>query len=281
MLNFIRTISFTQTSEASLVIYFLLFLTLLKFRSVELKKTWFVPLFALYFGLMFATLFGIFLNGVQSGLTYSDHTLEKQLLGAINPFLGIGGKVMYGGYFGLIIGILVVNFVTRRRSLSTFLDISAISTSLLFSIWRIGCFSSGCCYGCPNDTFGVMFTRKSAAFEDLAGTDLVVGDATVPLLPTQLISSFGDFAIFLFLLILFCRNKTRYPYFYFFAQALLYGIGRFTIEFFRIDPREFWGVLSMSQWLSLLLIAGSLVFFIKNRKEIADSFRQGNAEKPC
>ena len=97
-------------------------------------------------------------------------------------------------------------------------------------------------------------------------------NSTVPLLPTQLISSAGDFAIFLFLLILFLKNKTRYPYFYFFAHALLYGVGRFTIEFYRIDPREFWGPLSMSQWMSLVLIIAGLLFFIKNRKEIVKSF---------
>ena len=180
---------------------------------------------------------------------------------------------MLGGYFGSIVGILIANSLFKRKSLSEFLDISAISISFLFSIWRIGCFLGGCCYGIPTKILGVKFNQSTVAHAKLRNSLLVNGDFTVPLLPTQLISSFGDFAIFLFLLVLFCKNKTRYPYFYFFAQAFLYGTGRFTIEFLRIDPREFWGPLSMSQWFSLGLVTASLVFFIKNRKEIMQSFK--------
>jgi Prolipoprotein diacylglyceryltransferase len=256
--------------DIALSVYFIVFLILLKIRKIELKGTWFIPLFAIYVGLYFAAFLAVFFNGEASSLSEVD-TFFTVLFEILNPMNG-RGKVMYGGYFGLIIGLCLMNLFTRQKKLSVFLDISAICTSLLFGIWRIGCFIDGCCYGMPNDTLGVVFSNKADAFEDLSGTALVVGNSTVPLLPTQLISSAGDFAIFLFLLILFLKNKTRYPYFYFFAHALLYGVGRFTIEFYRIDPREFWGPLSMSQWMSLVLIIAGLLFFIKNRKEIVKSF---------
>lgn len=258
-------------TQLALLVYFALFLILLKTCSIKLSRIWFFPLFAIYVGLILATLLAIFLNGADSSLSENDAFLSI-MVDALNPLNG-RGKVMYGGYFGLIVGYLILNFVTRRKSLPLFLDISAICTSLLFAIWRINCFLSGCCFGMPTKILGISFPNSSHAFRYLEGTDLVVGKSTVPLLPTQLISCAGDFAIFLFLLILFLKRKTTYPYFYFFAHALLYGIGRFTIEFFRIDPREFWGPLSMSQWISLVLVAASLVFFIKNRKEIVDSFR--------
>lgn len=260
--------------EVSFVLYFLMFLILLKTRSIKLSKTWFFPLFAIYVGLWLSTLFGIFLDGEISSYL-SEESIFSLILEAFNPFNG-QGKVFYGFYFGLILGIIVMNFVTKQKSLSMFLNISAISTSFLSFVGRIGCFFDGCCYGCPDSTFGISFPKGTRAFRNLKETALVVGNATVPLLPTQLISAFGNLAIFLFLLILFCKNKTRYPYFYFFAQMFLYGIGRFTIEFFRIDPREFWGPLSMSQWISLVLIAAGLVFFIKNRKEIAESFKNSS-----
>ena len=259
-------------SNISLIVYFFIFLILLKSRSVKLSRTWFVPLFAIYFGLIFATLFAIFLNGADSSLSAND-SFFSVFLDTVNP-LNSRGKVQYGAYFGSIVGVFLASlFVKNEKIRPTLIDASMISFSLLFAVWRISCFLSGCCYGMPSKTFGVSFPIGTYAFRYLKGTDLVVGDATVPLLPTQLISSAGDFAIFLFLLILFCKNKTKYPYFYFFAQALLYGIGRFTIEFFRIDPREFWGPLSMSQWISLVLVAAALVFFIKNKKEIAESFK--------
>lgn len=262
-------------ANIALFSYIPIFLILLKVRSIKLSRNWFVPIVAIYFGLVLATLFALFLNGTDSSLSAQD-SFFSVLIDVLNP-KNKRGKVLFGGYFGLIFGLFVVDFFTKQKRFSTFLDISAISTSLLFSIWRLGCFAGGCCYGQPSETFGVSFSRKTIAYAHLKNTALVVHKATVPLLPTQLISFAGDFTIFLFLLILFCKNKTRYPYFYFFAHAFLYGLGRFTVEFFRIDPREFWGVLSMSQWISLALIAASLVFFIKNRKEIAESFRQNNA----
>ncbi len=261
----------SDLTNIALLVYFPIFLALLKVRSFKLAKTWFVPVFALYFGVLFATLFAIFLNGAASSLSSKD-TVFTILWDILNP-MSKKGKVLFGGYFGAIAGIFAANLVSRQKSLSDFLDISAISISFLFFAWRIGCFLGGCCYGIPNDIIGVSFPRGTAAFHYLKKTALVVNDATVPLLPTQLFSAAGDLLIFLFLLILFCKNKTRYPYFYLFAQAFLYGLGRFTIEFFRIDPREFWGPLSMSQWISLGLIAASLFFFIKNGKKIAESFK--------
>lgn len=254
------------------VIYFILFWGLLKVRSISLIKNWFVTIFAIYFGFLFSTLFFIFLNGTDS----SYYILEKPawilIVEALNPFHA-NGKVMYGGYFGAIFGVWLANLIFRRKLLSEFVDISAISITFVFAVWRISCLMNGCCFGCPSKLFGISFPEGTNAFYHLQNTPLVVGNSTVPLLPTQLVSSIGDFAILLFLLVLFCKNKTRYPYFYFFTQAFLYGLGRFTIEFFRIDPREFWGPLSMSQWISLVLIAAGLVFFVKNRKEIAESFK--------
>lgn len=255
----------------ALVLYYLIYLMLLKTRSIKLSKTWFVPIFALYFGVVSASIFAIFFDGAESVTLLSKNSLPALILKSFNP-LNKTGKVMYGGYFGSIIGIWLANFIAKQKSHSTLLDISAISWSLFLVIWRLGCFAGGCCFGMPSRIFGISFPRGTTAFFSLRKTDLVIGDATVPLLPTQLISAVGNFAIFLFLLILFCKNKTRYPYFYLFAHAFLYGAGRFIIEFFRIDPREFWGPLSMSQWFSLVMIAAALVFFIKNRKEIAQSF---------
>lgn len=263
---------FFSIPNIALAAYFMTFLMLLKIRSIKLSKKWVVPLFAMYVGMCFGTLLVIFFNGEDSSLYEQDHFFNV-ILDILNP-LNRRGKVMYGGYLGSIFGIWLANFIFKQKSLPEFLDITAISSSLFFAIWRIGCFLGGCCYGRPSETFGISFPERTDAFSKLKETPLVIGNATVPLLPTQLISSAYGFAIFLFLLVLFCKNKTRYPYFYFFAQMFLYGIGRFTVEFCRIDPREFWGPLSMSQWISLGLVAVSLVFFIKNRNEIVQSFRR-------
>ena len=266
--------NFFSVQNIALALYFVTFIILLKIRSIKLLKSWFIPLFAMYFGLLIGTLFSIFLDGTISDKYLAEYPVSTLILQAFNP-LNPRGKVMFGGYLGSIFGIWFANYIFKRKSLSEFLNISAISSSLFFAIWRIGCFLDGCCYGIPNETFGISFPQRSLAFRELKKNfpDLIVENTTVPLLPTQLFSFAYGFIIFLFLLIFFCKNKIRCPYFYFFAQMLLYGIGRFIIEFFRIDPRELWGYLSMSQWIALVMIAVSLFFFIKNRKEIAESFK--------
>ena len=137
----------------ALFAYFLIFLVLLKLRSFKLVKTWFVPLFALYFGVLFATLFAIFLNGNDSTFSSQD-TFLSVALDLINP-KNRRGKVLFGGYFGAIFGIGVANLLSRQKSLPAFLDIAAIANSFFFSIWRIGCFAGGCCYGKPSDFFGI------------------------------------------------------------------------------------------------------------------------------
>ena len=56
---------------------------------------------------------------------------------------------------------------------------------------RIGCFLAGFCYGRPTDSvFGVVFPEDSLA------------PAGIKLIPTQLISAAGDFAIAIILIIL-------------------------------------------------------------------------------
>ena len=255
------------------VVYFTVFLILLKVRSVNLIKNWFLTIFPIYFGFLFSTLFFIFLNGTDSLYYILKKPAWELIVEALNP-LHANGKVMYGGYFGAIFGVWLANLMFKRKMLSEFMDISAISITAVFAVWRVSCLLNGCCFGYPCKLFGISFPKGTNAFYHLQNTQFVVGNSTVPLLPTQLISSIGDFAIFFLLLTFFCKNKTKYPYFYFFAQAFLYGLGRFTIEFFRMDPREFWGILSMSQWISLVLIIAGTIFFIKNRKEISESFRQ-------
>lgn len=267
-----KYIASVSMSSVGLAACFLVFVILLKIRSFKLSKTWFVPILAIYFGVYFATFFGIFFDGPESEKLLSDNSVLDLIFRALNPGNRIG-KVMYGGFFGSIAGSWLASLLLKRKSFSDFLDISAISITLSFSMWRVGCFLGGCCYGIPSKILGVKFDQSTLAHAKLRNSPLVVGDFTVPLFPTQLISAFGNFAIFLFLFILFCKNKTRYPYFYFFAQALLYGIGRFMIEFFRMDARGFWGPLSVSQWFALVMIVISLVFFIKNREEISESFK--------
>jgi prolipoprotein diacylglyceryltransferase len=93
------------------------------------------------------------------------------------------------------------------------------------------------------------------------------GSATVPLIPTQLISSVANFIIFLSLLTIYLSKKETKPYYIFFLHMLLYSGFRFTVEFFRMDPREFWGPLSISQWIFVFMLPVIVWFFCRNKVE--------------
>ena len=90
----------------------------------------------------------------------------------------------------------------------------------------------------------------------------------VPLIPTQFISSAGDFLIAIILIIVAIKLKNR-------LQSgnigelymILYGIGRFIIEFLRNDYRGEIGFMSTSQFISIFIILFGIVMFAFNKKK--------------
>lgn len=166
--------------------------------------------------------------------------------------LGSEGFVVYGG---IIVGALTGLIYCRRKKLDcrSYFDLLMPSVALAQGFGRIGCFLAGCCYGREtHSAIGIIFPEGSLA------------PAGVKLLPTQLISSVGDFAIAGILLWFSsrskCKGNTGALY------LLLYGVGRFTIEFLRNDERGIVGMLSTSQFISIFFVIGAVVLFIMNKK---------------
>ena len=110
--------------------------------------------------------------------------------------IGSSGFVVYGGIF---IGVAAIILYCRIKKYSFFryFDLLMPSVALGQAFGRLGCFCAGCCYGRETDlAWGVVFPEGSFA------------PAGVPLIPTQLISSAGDFAIMIILL-LFSRKAKK------------------------------------------------------------------------
>ena len=118
---------------------------------------------------------------------------------------------------------------------------------------RIGCFFAGCCYGKETHShFGIAFPEHSLA------------PAGIPLVPTQLISSLGDFCIFLVLFKLYNDKKLRPQTAAWYL--ILYSIGRFMIEFLRGDvERGFIGILSTSQFISIFVCLVGILLLVRIR----------------
>lgn len=189
-------------------------------------------------------------------------------------FLRSGG-VFYGGFLA---AVATAYWLARRYNLPWWPTADAFAPGIALgqTIGRQGCFAAGCCWGKPTSLpWGVQFTELG---HEVTGVPL-----GVHLHPTQLYESFAAFAVFLFLLWLHRRKSFSGQIIS--VYAILYGVMRFTIEFFRDDPRgDIWGLttlthLSTSQLISLLVgISGLVVYIIRRRT--AATMRQAIPEVP-
>src|SRR6266852_1327698 len=176
------------------------------------------------------------------------------------------GGVYYGGF---LIALLVSVILMRKWHLPwrKTADAFAPGVALGHSIGRLGCFSAGCCWGKPTTSWiGVHFTQ--AAYT-LTGVPDIVGhldsethqnaqifgspDSAVYLIPTQLIEAAANLAIFGFLMWL--RKRRAFDGQIIYAYLMIYGVVRFTIEFWRDDPRGQVFGLSTSQFISIIMFA--------------------------
>lgn len=163
------------------------------------------------------------------------------------------GFVVYGGIIGGIFAGYVYCKIKNLDFLSYF-DLIVPAIALAQGFGRIGCFETGCCYGRETDSvLGIVYHKSLYAPNGIS------------LIPTQLLSSAGDFILSGILLYYSLKSKKK-------GQVaglymILYSIGRFIIEIFRGDPRGSVGFLSTSQFFCIfMLLTGICVFCIISKK---------------
>ena len=160
----------------------------------------------------------------------------------------------YGGLFGGVIGFLFTYFLFVKKNSTMKIDevvkVAPTAICIAHGFGRIGCFLEGCCYGKTTNTFlDIYFPSLGRA-----------------VLPTQLFE-----AIFLFILggILFYLLLKKDFKYTFIVYLSAYAIWRFTIEFFRDDPRGgFIPFLSPSQFWSILILLLIIPLYIFLKKKV-------------
>ena len=184
-------------------------------------------------------------------------------------FLRSGG-VYYGGFIG---GFLALALLIRWYKLPFWkvADAFAPAVALGQAIGRQGCFAAGCCWGKPTGLpWGVHFTEQAHEFTGVP----VYGPTNEDLYlhPTQLYESITMLAVFA--LLVYLHKKKRFDGQVLIAYGIIYGIVRFTIEFFRDDPRgNILGLssilgISTSQMISLIVVAFAVIFMIRRLKAV-------------
>lgn len=158
------------------------------------------------------------------------------------------GWVVYGGIIG---GVLASMVYCRYKKVDfvSYLDLVLPAVAFAQGCGRIGCFFAGCCYGRETDSaFHIEYWQS-----DLAPNG-------VKLVPTQIYSSIGDFAI-AFVLMAYAKREPKKGKVAA-GYCILYSIGRFIIEIFRDDYRGALGFLSTSQIISIFILAFGIGMFV-------------------
>ena len=199
-----------------------------------------------------------------------------------------GGLVFYGAALG---GLLAFLWYTKKHGIvgvdRLFLaDVLVVGLPLAHVFGRLGCISAGCCWGdaaahldaaghvAQTFPIGLSFPDEALAYSSLIGTvDPEVAawmrehHQTLPLIPIQLMESFGEGIIFLVLL--FVRSRKWFHGQVLLTYGILYPILRSINETMRGDAERGYvipNVLSTSQFISLLVAAASLIMIVVLRR---------------
>lgn len=162
------------------------------------------------------------------------------------------GFVFYGSLL-FVIPTTIWYFRKEKWPVWPMLDRLAIAGCFIHMFGRMGCFFAGCCYGLPTKSpLGIVFSHPESQAEPLH----------TALHPTQLysVTMIGSILVLLLMLRRYGRLKGRLIFLY----VTLYAMGRSIIEVFRGDIRRGFivdGVLSHSQFISLMVILGALLIY--------------------
>jgi len=191
----------------------------------------------------------VFIAGFVGGKLF--FYLEKPSYYLSNPELMLhnfsGGFVFYGSFI-TIMPVVIWYLKKHRIPILPMLDILAITTLIVHSIGRLGCFFGGCCYGKPTNSFiGMSFPKTNGAHVH----------------PSQL---YEITALLLIIVILFyLKKKQQFNGQLFLSYIVLYAIVRNFLELFRGDERGFIidEILSHSQFIGIVLIGITTIIYQK------------------
>jgi phosphatidylglycerol---prolipoprotein diacylglyceryl transferase len=192
------------------------------------------------------------------------------------------GGVFYGGFIAAVLASIVAMRIYKLPWWRT-ADAFAPGIAIGQAIGRIGCFSAGCCWGEPTTSaIGVHFKERG---HEITGVPTIVAHLTDPvqrdvwanklggllaplhLHPVQLYETAATFLIFLVLLWL--TGRRRFHGQVMLAYALLYAVARFTLEFWRDDPRGEIFNLSTSQFIAVVSFIVALIAYVWRTRKMA------------
>ena len=201
----------------------------------------FVAIFAIALGMLFAKVFQAFYNLLEGkGFNFytAGFTFMGGLIGGVVAFLSLYFGAGHFYFRGKNKGIHIKYF-------KMLLNVAPCCITIAHAFGRLGCLMSGCCHGAylgSDYVFGGIWMR---------GTTGVWGFYV----PVQLYEALVLFALFAVLSVLYFKRVNILMSIYLYA----YAVWRFLIEFARTDERGFFLGLYPSQWQSILFVVAGVL----------------------
>ena len=182
---------------------------------------------------------GLIGAGVLIGLTF----LYKKITGRED--------LVYYQHELAILACSLVALLLLDQPVLKYLDITLVSIGVFLVFGRIGCFSVGCCHGKPHK-YGVVYSKEH----------VVEGFPNyykgIRIFPIQLVES-ACAAIIVIVGIYLILGRSA-PGTTLLVYSIIYGLIRFTLEFFRGDvERPYWLNFSEAQWTTLGIFVLSVI----------------------
>jgi phosphatidylglycerol---prolipoprotein diacylglyceryl transferase len=172
-----------------------------------------------------------------------------------------GGIIFYGCIVGGLVGSLIY-CVRRPFPFRAMADAVAPALAFAIVVGRVGCCLNGCCHGSACDLpWAVSFPAGSLPWTEHVEAGLIPPTAlhSLPVHPKQLYAALSGVVLFGLLTAYYPRRRRDGE-----VMVLLmitYPITRFLVEFYRGDSGGYFAGLSISQHISMALMAGGLAIW--------------------
>jgi phosphatidylglycerol:prolipoprotein diacylglycerol transferase len=229
-------------------------------RGLNSELVWDALIWVLIGGIIGARIWHILTpppSMVEAGTTtafYLTHPLD--MLNIRKGGLGIPG--------GIIGGALALYWFTRRRRLNflVWADIAAPAVALGQAIGRWGNFVNQELYGAPTNLPWAIYIEPQNRLPEFQGQEYYH--------PLFLYESLWNFANVILLLWLARRFSDRLkPGDLFLIYLITYPVGRFLLEFLRLDASQVAGLNANQTVMAIVAILSAAIFFLRHRQREA------------